>query len=366
MPRIALELTGFRVEPPRSGRRGPRERASRSGPRGGALARIRCGRRPRALGERPTTPSAFDRWVSGGHTGCRPHGTQSVRNGLLGAALSLLASCGSFSFESQRLALRAHPDADAVEVLIVSEGVVADGERPHDLQRAVAALGAIVDGRRRFVLLGWPFEIDLDDADLPEDVPEIAARVAAYASGVRVLGAGLERDGDRLVLHQHLRLERAGEAFALLNDGWNELLLEIDRTGDLADDLGHAMAARWVARARQGHAWVSLGDEGLALHVPASPADAAWLLRGWTRGQAAAVERGVDLGRALETLGAVELAGDVLTLRFPPDEDGVVDLKLPLRPARSGADLVAALLEAGVDLHESGAAADARRALAAD
>ncbi len=280
------------------------------------------------------------------------------------AALLTLASCAGFSFGTQELALRPIPEEDAFELLLVYEGVVPHGEQPADLERAVRTLARITEGRRQAILLGWPFEFDLDDDGLFEHEAESAQRLRAYADNVELLDVGLARDGERLILHQRFRFGEASAGLEILNAAWSEFALELGRTDDLEEALDPRSAELWVQHAQAGRDWLVLDESGLELRIPASSAGAARLVRELCAGMVAAGRAEVDGHRAVGSLMGVSFEDEVLTARFGLDDAGIVRFVLPLRPAGDALELIEALERSEVRTNSPEATAEARAAFA--
>jgi hypothetical protein len=244
---------------------------------------------------------------------------------LILALTLVLASCVSYDFRRQDLAFRHDAETDVLEVLVVSHGLRETGRESADAARADAA------GARHVILLGWPFEFDLDELEgegggepIPDEgLAPLVPRLLAWTPGVTVAEARMWVDADGgTSLLQRFRVAHASEGVALLNDAINAECLRLESWTKAARDSDARTGELWEAHVRAGRPWVELAGGGIVVRLPASPAGAA-------RGLASLAGDVEGFAAIADALSAVSVAGGEAVLTFAPDRTGWVRVRGP-------------------------------------
>lgn len=235
----------------------------------------------------------------------------------------LLASCTSFEFQRQQILLRYEPETDVLDALLVYEGVGAN--KANEIAEDAAKLALIAGGRRHFVLLGWPFEFDLEDLveDLdPEDT--LAESFRAFVPDIHVVAVGFARgEEDELCLIQRVRIDHASTGLRLVDQALNRVILREEErepgswTREFAPDA--KMAELWLERARAGGSWIRFDGRAIVVSLPTTAREAALSLR--------KILETRDFVGISQGLTAVEISGAEARLRFDPAEDGWIQLR---------------------------------------
>jgi hypothetical protein len=181
---------------------------------------------------------------------------------LLGLAL-VTSACTKVEFARQELKLTHDEEADALNLDISYRGLIA-GNSGFDV--ACAWLQGMLDKRPRFIVLGWPFEFDLEqigDEWLLEHVSVQRAELAL-------------EEGPRMHMNQRLHLQSAQEALRRANAAISAQLVKEYGEADLEREATGWMDVKTLemalAQARRGDPWISLGEGALHFHLPCSQA----------------------------------------------------------------------------------------------
>lgn len=247
-----------------------------------------------------------------------------------------LAAC-SFDFREQSVELRHLAEADALELRLAYFGLAHGDAKPSEAARTLARIGG---GGRRFVLGGWPFELDLD-RPLEADAAEVPAfrDMHAWLQDMEVLDAGLFRDGDGdYGAWQVLRFPGATLGLGRLNAAIDEFVLSELKDAPLGDP---QLAPRFRAAAEAGQRWVALADGALRISFPTSPRGNAGLLRDLADEESAPF---------VAPLSELAVEAGFATLTFEPSADGSIAFRFPKPKRKATVKLSAALAEVpGID-----------------
>jgi hypothetical protein len=248
-----------------------------------------------------------------------------------GTALLALLSCACtrYGFERQEIGLHHDAPTDAVELVVVSHGLL-------ETEAASASVVAeVAGGKRHVILVDWPFEFPLDEMEeeLRGSADPLAARALRFVQGIAVAEAGVwvDQEGERS-LYQRISLPHASEGLALLNEWINRSCLEEKSSESIARQWGAASGELFAAHVGAGKSWFSFEEGALVLHVPISPDGAARSLEELLRGVADEDEPLLSFAPALT---ALSVADGVATLTFGPDASGWVRLRLELSKDKS-------------------------------
>jgi hypothetical protein len=201
-------------------------------------------------------------------------------------ALAALSGCAIRTAEEEVI-LRYDPGKDALDLLLMYEGVSASDKKEDTLGRAVEVAREVLGRKRAFMapFLTW----DLDemaealepaeagagvegDAELPSD-PLLRERLRAILASTALEEVGGFLDGEgRLCAYQRFRVLGFSRFIEYL-DGLIQrgVLDEIeagtlgDLGGDLFDDRTRAL---WAKRALSGDPWLTLLEDGLEIDLP--------------------------------------------------------------------------------------------------
>jgi len=248
------------------------------------------------------------------------HRTLPLAAGL--ALLPLLASsCTRYGFDRQEIGLRHDAETDVLELLVVSHGLRATGEKSAGVVAADAA------GARHVILLGWPLEFPLDEieAELAVSDDPLAARTLAFVQGISVAEAGAWAGEDGcLSLFQRIRVPSASEGLALANEALNRACLEEDEVEDVSRKFGARAGELFAAHIREGKPWFALEGGALVVRAPISDEGAARFLEDLLRMVADEDEPLLSFAPALTALSVAE---GVATLTFGPGEEGWIRVR---------------------------------------
>jgi hypothetical protein len=260
-------------------------------------------------------------------------------------ALSLLglASCTSFEFEEQAIALRHVADGDALELRIVYLGLNPGDAKPEEAATTVAA---IAEGARHFLLVGWPFEFSGDYFEKAQDEshPEAERRFARWLAAFEVVESGVFAAGEgRLCAWQVLRIPQISSGLEVLGRVVDQSVAEqLHREDPSAPFDDPALVPRFEEAARAGnYAWASFEKGALRVAFPISPAGMAQLARGLAHHSAE--REGTPTG-VLGALSSLDVREGEAVLRFEPDEQGWIDFHFVFPDRTASADLAARIL----------------------
>lgn len=267
------------------------------------------------------------------------------RRSLTGALLACLAACTPIQFAEQEITLRHDAAADALEMLIVYDGVNAGPPRETDVAEKVEmssemafALG-VAGGEAMFMIFDWPFLVTVKDlapggddarraleaeiAD-PETTPgrRLEAEWRLWLTGTRVVSAGFcSGSSQRLSLHQTLRFEHAGKFIELAQAGSYLWIEESVAQGSLDRDtptLDARTRELWALAAKEKRKWLFLAGDVLTVDLPMSEACAARLLA--VSLYEATRDKGTFVAGLLSHVASVRIADERLVLTWKLDE----------------------------------------------
>ncbi|HIF41957.1 MAG TPA: hypothetical protein EYQ74_12765 [Planctomycetes bacterium] len=230
---------------------------------------------------------------------------------LVGLAL-LVSSCSTVDFEQQELKLTHDQETDSLTLDISYRGLIAGSS---GLDVACAWMQGMVDKRPRFIVLGWPFEFDLEQIG------------DEWLLGqVDVLRAELTFEkGPSMDMEQRIRLQSVQEAIVRANAAISAEVLSSYAEADLEREAKGWMDVKTLelilAHARRGGPWISLENGSLGLHFPCSQGvfhTAIMTIADPPKMEDA--ERAL-LRQALGQLGGVSYAKELLIVSFPISED---------------------------------------------
>ena len=179
---------------------------------------------------------------------------------LVGLAL-IASSCSKVDFEHQELKLTHDQEADSVTMDISYRGLIAGSS---GLEVACAWMQAMVDKRPRFIVLGWPFEFDLEQIG------------DEWLLGqVDVLRADLIfEEGPSMRMEQQVRLRSVQAAIVRANAAISAEIRSSFEGADLEGEAEGWMDVKTLelilAYANRGGPWLSLVEGSLNLHFPCS------------------------------------------------------------------------------------------------
>ena len=229
----------------------------------------------------------------------------------------LLASCASYEFQEQDVLLRHDPETDQLELVLVYQGLIENGE---DSAPAAVADGG---GARHLIVSGWPWEFSFDEIEkeMADNEHPLAKRGLDITRGVSVVESGLFRNGGgALCLHQRVLVSDASGLLELV-DAWVASVFTADQF-DFAE-AGKAWnedsVKLWIERAKAKGSWASFEDGGLVLRLPMTKEGAA---RGLVAVLRVARDDAAEFDEFLGPLTSIELINDECVLRFLPDDSG--------------------------------------------
>jgi len=230
---------------------------------------------------------------------------------LVGLAL-LTSSCSTVDFEQQELKLTHDQKADSVSLDISYRGLIAGSS---GLDDACAWMQGMVDKRPRFIVLGWPFEFDLE---------QIADEW--LLGQVDVLRAELSfESGPSMRMEQRVRLKSVQEAIVRANFAISAELVKEYGEADLEREAKGWMDAKTLklilAHARRGGPWISLEGGSLSIHFPCSQGVFHAAIMTIADPPKMEDEERALLRQALGQLGGVSYAKELLVVSFPISED---------------------------------------------
>lgn len=234
----------------------------------------------------------------------------------------VLAACADFNVQRKQIFLRYEPEADGIDVLLVSEGLQAGAKT--DAKR----VQRILHGRRDFIV--WSlFELDVDREveeqalhPIPpdEEDAELVKAWLAYQPNVVALEARALRDEaheGRLCLLQRARLGEGAKLLRLIDRVINDSFL---REPHEDDDPKTSALVR--SRAETGGSWVRFDGSALVVSIPMGAEGSAAALRACLTEAASTWPMDRSRAQILQSLSAVQVADGELRLTFAPGEDG--------------------------------------------
>ncbi len=238
----------------------------------------------------------------------------------------LATSCTSYSFERQVAGLRHDEESDVLELVLVSQGLRANG---NDSARVLASDAA---GNRHMVLLGWPMEFDLEalEESLALRDDPLAPRLLEFVRGIAVVEAGAWSDPDAgLMLYQRFRIARASEGLALASEAFNRSILGDENAVENAEKtLGKRSAELLLDHASTGQSWLSFEDGALVVRAPVSAEGAARSLQRML--EIAGDDDGILHEFAL-AVSALRVADGVAEMVFGTNPDGWIRISAAFR-----------------------------------
>lgn len=236
---------------------------------------------------------------------------------LVGLAL-LTSSCSTVDFEQQELKLTHDPKADSVSLDLSYRGLIAGSS---GLEDACAWMQGMVDKRPRFIVLGWPFEFDLEqigDEWLLGQVDVLRAELSFES-------------GPSMRMEQQIRLQSAQEAIVRANAAISAEVLNSYGEADLEREAKGWMDVKTLelilAHARRGGPWISLEGGSLSLHFPCSQGVFHTAIMTIADPPKMEDEERALLRQALGQIGGVSYAKELLVVSFPISEDVGLQLK---------------------------------------
>ncbi|MEM1453430.1 MAG: hypothetical protein AAGI22_30280 [Planctomycetota bacterium] len=270
-------------------------------------------------------------------------------------ALSLLPACTEYEYAEQDLDLAYDAEADVAEVTIETRGIwgtqTGPGESVEEIDRRAAdRIRAMAAGYRYFHVITWPFVLDLDAPSEEDDWEseggedeELRRLYEAFRSVEKSLTVPESRvfldAAGEVGVFQRVRIEKASVLVDAFNEGLSLSLLEMisepepNAVAAPEDDVFESPEAHrlLLAHARARRPWISLDGEGLSLHLPMTKRDLGRAVRN-TLAMGADREESAREGAAMALafftdLDGIEVDGDVVTLRMPFGDDGIVRMR---------------------------------------
>jgi hypothetical protein len=230
---------------------------------------------------------------------------------LVGLAL-LASSCSKVDFEQQELKLTHDHEADSVNLDLSYRGLIAGSS---GLDDACAWMQGMVDKRPRFIVLGWPFEFDLEqigDEWLLGQVDVLRAEVSF-------------EEGPSMRMEQRIRLRSVQEAVVRANAAISAEILKSYEDADLEREAKGWMDVKTLelilAHARRGGPWLSLEGGALSAHFPCSQGVFHTAIMTIADPPKMEDEERALLRQALAQLGGVSYAKELLVVSFPISKD---------------------------------------------
>jgi len=249
---------------------------------------------------------------------------------LVPLALSV-ASCSTFEVQRKQIFLRHVPESDAIDIVLVSEGLQANGDGMA-VQQATERVQRMLHGRRDFIV--WDLvEMDVDGLVEQQRANPIAAdeqdakAVKAwldYSDEISAQGALAlldKKHDERLCLLQRVRLAHAAHFLQLIDEFMNDSVP--DHEGE-DDPNFNALAGQ---RAKAGGNWAHFEDGSLVVSIPMNEKDAAVTLQKWMK-DAASPRRDHSDSQILDSLSAIRITADEMRLTFAPAADGWISFTL--------------------------------------
>ena len=231
---------------------------------------------------------------------------------LLVGLVLFTSSCSTVDFEQQELKLTHDQEADILTLDLSYRGLIAGTS---GLDDACAWMQGMVDKRPRFIVLGWPFEFDLEqigDEWLLGQVDVLRAEVSF-------------EEGPSMRMEQQVRLQSTQEAIVRANFAISTEVVKEYGEADL-----ERKAKGWLdvktlklilAHARRGGPWISLEGGSISLHYPCSQGVFHTAIMTIADPPQMEDEERALLRQALGQLGGVSYAKELLVVSFPISED---------------------------------------------
>jgi hypothetical protein len=220
-------------------------------------------------------------------------------------------------FEQQELKLTHDQEADSVNLDLSYRGLIAGSS---GLDVACAWMQGMVDKRPRFIVLGWPFEFDLEqigDEWLLGQVDVLRAEVSF-------------EEGPSMRMEQRIRLRSAQEAIARANFAISAEFVKEYGEADLEWEAKGWMDVKTLklilAHARRGGPWISLEGGFISFHFPCSQAVFHAAIMTIADPPKMEDEERALLRQALGQLGGISYSKELLVASFPISKDGGLQL----------------------------------------
>ena len=230
---------------------------------------------------------------------------------LVGLAL-LASSCSKVDFEHQELKLTHDQETDSLTLDLSYRGLIAGSS---GLDVACAWMQGMVDKRPRFIVLGWPFEFDLEqigDEWLLGQVDVLRAEVSF-------------EEGPSMRMEQQVRLQSTQEAIVRANVAISAELVKEYGEAALEQEAKGWMDVKTLklilAHARRGGPWISLEGGFISFHFPCSQGVFHAAIMTIADPPKMEDEERALLRQALGQLGGVSYAKELLIVSFPISED---------------------------------------------
>jgi len=231
---------------------------------------------------------------------------------LLVGLVLLASSCSTVDFEQQELKLTHDQETDSLTLDLSYRGLIAGSS---GLDVACAWMQGMVDKRPRFIVLGWPFEFDLEqigDEWLLGQVDVLRAEVTF-------------EEGPSMRMEQQVRLQSTQEAIVRANVAISAELVKEYGEADLEQEATGWMDVKTLklilAHARRGGPWISLQGGFLSFHFPCSQGVFHNALMTIADPPVMDDEERALLRQALGQVGGVSYAKELLIVSFPISED---------------------------------------------
>lgn len=224
----------------------------------------------------------------------------------------LTSSCSQVDFEQQELKLTHDQEADSLTLDLSYRGLIAGSS---GLDVACAWMQGMVDKRPRFIVLGWPFEFDLEQIGDEWLLGQVDVPRAELTF----------EKGPSMRMEQQVRLQSAQEAIVRAN---------FAISAELVKEYGEAALEReakgWMdvktlnlilAHARKGGPWISLEGGSISIHFPCSQSVFHTAIMTIADPPKMEDEERALLRQVLGQLGGVSYAKELLVVSFPIAED---------------------------------------------